>query len=1051
MRTCLLHKVAFTISFLVCSFLNTSAQSPGQIVRRSSPSTVLDFNSDGYTSTNTSGFTTSDITQSEIQFKTVPPAFLEPIGDLATGASGSFTDLVTSPTDKTGFVAYYDGTNLIFRLRVGSISNGAKAYSILIDADFKAGNSGSQPDPNYVAPTSQGSGNIGFEWEVLLAVGNSTTVTVNETDGKIGPSIVQASQTTNANNWQLSMALTTNSNNPDYFYDFYVPISVFTGTHAITASTQFRFVATTVNSPTSALTGSRSDIFGVNDINYPSTPDGWLAALNGTPPMTLTSLSSGSVAGVCTNPPVITSSSVVIGSGQSISGTWTRKDNTMDANATISVYRYSSAGALLNTYTSTSAYPSGVATGGSWTLTGITAASGDYFVAKAKGTNATLNESECLQSNIIYTTCSATINPTVLTQSSSKGICGSLTTGATAALIYRMDGTGNTLMNASNANTTYTATTFTWFACSGGPNNVANATYMVILTGSGCQSTPVFDCISGGAGSLSGLATNTGITFPASIYPFHTSISGVVPTYTSAQVATLFINNVLKTTLTIPANTTSYTFSGLQLNANDNIKVYLSGNGCTIYNSATVLCYNQPPVITTDANSNLLAGATTISGTSAASASITLNKTNPTTNSWTTTANASGAWSVTVPALVAGDTYTATVTAAGGCNTASAASSIATVAVVTTTCPVFTSTPYTDASTIVHGTVNVTTTGSIVRLYVDEALAGSQTINTTGTQNWDITSSLPLYNGAVLKATFQSGATGSEKADCATTTVTCTSPATPGISPASTTITAGQSVPYSVSSAIPTTWYAVSDNTGKSYATSIYNVAATSFSLTTSVFNTPGTYNLLLSADKLTGCPASTAAATVVVNAIATPVRFVSINARKTSQGNVVSWNVSDEADVNHYEVEKSFDGINFSVIGSVKYKQATGAENHYSYTDVAVANTEKMYYRIRQVDNNHIYTLSSIVMVKSSEVLFQVWPNPTSSQVNVNISVSSSQSTYVELLDLTGSKLLSKPVHLVTGINSVLVKELNTFTPGIYIFKVFADGENHMQKIVIK
>lgn len=99
MKSSTLHTVAFTIS-IVCSFLNTSAQSPGQIVRRSSPSSVLDLNGDGYTSTNSSGFTTSDVTQSEILFKTIPPAFLEPIGDLATGASGSFTDLVTAPTDK---------------------------------------------------------------------------------------------------------------------------------------------------------------------------------------------------------------------------------------------------------------------------------------------------------------------------------------------------------------------------------------------------------------------------------------------------------------------------------------------------------------------------------------------------------------------------------------------------------------------------------------------------------------------------------------------------------------------------------------------------------------------------------------------------------------------------------------------------------------------------------------------------------------------------------------------------------------------------------------
>jgi|GEM_PF-628280 len=1060
MRSCTKHTVVITLSIIVCSFLNASAQSPGQIVRRSSASSVLDPNGDGYISlpANT-GFTTSDITQSEIPFKSIPPAFTEPIGDLATGASGSFTDLVTSPTDKTGFMAYNDGTNLIFRLRVGSISSGAKAYSILIDADFKAGNSGSQADPNYVAPTSQGSGNIGFEWEVLLATGNSTTVTVNETDGKTGPNIVQVYQTTNSNNWQIATALTTNSNNPDYFYDFYVPLSAFTGTYALTSSTGFRMVATTVSSPTSALKGNRSDIFGVNDVNYPSTPDGWLAALNSTPPITLSQLSSGSVAGACTNPPVITSSSVVIGSGQSISGTWTRRDATMDANANITIYRYSSAGTLLNTYPSTSAYPSGIASGGSWTLTGITAASGDYFVAKAKGTSGTLNESECMQSNIIYTVCAATINPTVLSSSGTKGICGSLTTGATAALIYRMDGTGNTLMNGSNLNTTYTATTFSWFTCSGGTSNVAAATYMIVLTGSGCQSTPVFDCVSSGSGSLTPLTTSTGITFPSTIYPFNTSISGAVPVFaTGAQVATLFINGVLKATQTIAANTTSYSFSGLQLNANDNIKVYLSGNGCTVYNSTTVVCYNQPPVITTDANGALLAGATTISGTSAASASITLNKTNATTNSWTTTANGSGVWSVTVPALVAGDTYTATVTAAGGCSTASTASSTATVAAVTTTCPTISltpvsNTPYTDTSTIVYGTVNVTTAGSIVRLYVDGALAGSQTINATGTQNWTIVSSLPFYSGAVLKPTFQSGATGSEKTDCGvTSTVVCTSPATPSISPTSSTIYAGQKVTYTVSSAVNSTWYAVKDNTGKSYATSIYTTSTSNFSLPTANFNTPGTYNLLVSADKLTGCAASTASATVVVNAAVTPVRFISVNAAKTGGGIAVNWTVAAEADVSHYDIEKSFDGVNFGVIGSVKYKEAAALVNKYSFTDVAASNTDMVYYRIRQVDHNLFYTLSTIVMVKMApDKILQIWPNPASDQVTVNITVNNSQATYIDLLNLTGSRLLSKQVELIAGANSILIKNLHSFPPGVYLFKIVADGQTTMQKIVIK
>jgi hypothetical protein len=803
------------------------------------------------------------------------------------------------------------------------------------------------------------------------------------------------------------------------------------------------------------LTGSRSDIFGVNDVNYPSTPDGWLAALNGTPPVTLTNLSSGAVGGICTNPPVITSSSVTIGSGASVSGTWTRRDNTMDANATITIYRYSSSGSLLNTYTSTSAYPGGVATGATWTISGITAASGDYFIAKAKGTSTFLNESQCMQSNTIYAACGSTLAPTVLTQSSLRGICGSLTAGATAALIYKIDATGVTLMNSGSANTTYTANSFTWWSCLSG-NNVANGTYMIILSGNGCQSAPVYDCISNGASTLSGLSTNTGITFPAAIYPYMSSITGNIPSSTSTQSASIFVNGILKSTISIAANVTTYTFTGLQLNTADNIKVYLSpSSGCTTYNTATVVCYNQPPLITTDANGKLMAGATTITGTSAANASITLNKTNATTNSWTTTANSSGAWSVTVPALVAADTYTATVTSISGCSIASDASATATVVSVTTACPTITNAPFNDNNTTVNGTVNVSTTGSVVRLYLDGTLVGSQTMNTiAAAQSWQIVSSQPFYNGAVLKATFQSGANGSENTGCGTNTVTCTSPGTPSITPTSSTISTGQPVTYTVSNLVGSTWYAVQDNSGTSYATSTYTTASpgSNISISTSNFTTTGTYSLKITADKLTGCAASYATASVTVNNISLPVKFISIAAKNASDGVMVSWQVTNEVNVKEYVIERSYDGRTYADAGAVDYHKPVSSINQYSFADVSVNNNSKVYYRIRQADVDGRFTYSSIAIVTASIAKnIQVFPNPAVNEVNINITVAQPQLTTVELMDVNGKKLLSKAVYLVAGGNSFSLDHLAGFPKGTYFLKIVAGTENCYQKLIIK
>jgi hypothetical protein len=41
--------------------------------------------------------------------------------------------------------------------------------------------------------------------------------------------------------------------------------------------------------------------------------------------------------------------------------------------------------------------------------------------------------------------------------------------------------------------------------------------------------------------------------------------------------------------------------------------------------------------------------------------------------------------------------------------------------------------------------------------------------------------------------------------------------------------------------------------------------------------------------------------------------------------------------------------------------------------------------------------------------------------------------------------------VNLVPGSNSVVLKNLNAFSSGVYLLKVFIDGENNNQKIVIK
>ena len=262
------------------------AQSPGIIVRPAAGIgvTPLNPNGDGFSSITNSGFTTSDITQSEIPFKIVPPVFLEPTSDLLRGPAGLYSDLVRQVVG-SGFYIYNDGTNLLFRVRVGSIVSGSKGYSVLIDTDGKMGNTGASADPNYQAATTGINGNPGFEREVVLET--NFRVAVYNVDG-LSNAVKTDSFGINTNS-QISVALSTVSNTPDYFYDFYVPISSL----GITAATPLRMAATTVMAPKAAIGGPKSDIFGVNDDSYKDPMKSWEAVINNTLSFTLTDINSG--------------------------------------------------------------------------------------------------------------------------------------------------------------------------------------------------------------------------------------------------------------------------------------------------------------------------------------------------------------------------------------------------------------------------------------------------------------------------------------------------------------------------------------------------------------------------------------------------------------------------------------------------------------------------------------------------------------------------------------------------------------------------------------
>lgn len=1013
---------------------------PGFINRQATSAAgrlVLDPNSDGYSSATTSGFgAPSDVATSEIGYKIVESYSSEPFADLRRGPNHSYSDFVPDAA-RDGFYTYFTGTNFLFRFRLGSIMSGSKGYSVLLDTDGKFGATGTNADPNYQPATTGTNGNPGFEIEIVLET--NFRIAIYNVDGTSSPVLV-----TSYTNWQemsqVSIAATNGNGDPDFFMDFYVPFSALSAApFNLTTSTPLRLVPTTVMSPQAAIGGPKSDIYGLSDNNYTNTNQQYETFINSQPPVTLINLGGGGggFGGMCTAPPFV---NAPIGTGTvTIGGTWTASNLSGAVTiANITVYRN---GVFVGTV-------SNVSTGSTWSLASVSSANGDVFTAQAQAAG----ESMCLVSNSVTALgCNTSNIPSAagLTISclSNRGLEGAFAGTNTVKLYF----ISSTLVTSTLAGPAANSPTFgynlnNWFyngvnfngsqipsACSGGSPDMTNGTYYVttIASGSSCESAPVFACL--------GLTQTTTPTITQTeLYTSNTTVSG---TATAGATVYLWINGQQRATTTATGG--AYSFTGLVLSLNDvaEVRAIISGSCMSNAVSRTVRCFTNPPLINADKNNQVTAGQP-ITGTSSEPVGTTIRVFNAAGSVLvaTTTVQSGGTWSTaSVPFnAVAGVTYYAS--AQNGSCTVSANSGNVTAANNTSSARCGTiNSPVSAGATSVSGTLSSAVAGTTVNLYLDGELIGT---TTTGSTSWTV-SSIPattIYsNGTLTIGVRESGA--KEVICAASVIVECaSSPTSPVFTPTNTSITANQSVTYTITNAVTGSFYAISNSsTGQSLGTGKWAVSNGNLTLTTDPIPSVGTYNIVIKATNLSGvtvCTSLPSAATIVVNGTL-PLNLLSFNGAWVNEQVVLSWETEEERNTESFVVEKSLDGNQFQTLGK---KDAAGNSDHriaYSFTDIT-APVHLAYYRLKMLDRDGKFSYSRIVVmrrVERSEV--KLWPNPFRSAINISYKSETATVIEMRITDVSGKLLIAQRFNVNKGNNQLQSAQLHQLSSGTYFVTI--------------
>lgn len=181
------------------------------------------------------------------------------------------------------------------------------------------------------------------------------------------------------------------------------------------------------------------------------------------------------------------------------------------------------------------------------------------------------------------------------------------------------------------------------------------------------------------------------------------------------------------------------------------------------------------------------------------------------------------------------------------------------------------------------------------------------------------------------------------------------------------------------------------------------------------------------------------------------PVTLTSFNATARGSTNVLNWATSSEINLRMFEIERSYDGINFETIGGVNANRPSG-EGHYEWLDDNHDNGYN-YYRLRMVDFSGYYKYSNIAKVFSGIITgneLVVSPNPAKDHVVYGAKFSNAGTISVRLVNSSGAVVKKLQEKVTAGFNSFRIDGLQRLPSGLYILEVIEGGSSRKSRLLL-
>jgi len=177
------------------------------------------------------------------------------------------------------------------------------------------------------------------------------------------------------------------------------------------------------------------------------------------------------------------------------------------------------------------------------------------------------------------------------------------------------------------------------------------------------------------------------------------------------------------------------------------------------------------------------------------------------------------------------------------------------------------------------------------------------------------------------------------------------------------------------------------------------------------------------------------------------PITLLNFNAVPSGVNVLVKWTTINEINNDFFTVEKSLDGKNWTVLGTVKGLGNTNVTSDYALIDFAPVEGIQ-YYRLRQTDVDGKEALSGIVPVRfSSEAntTIVLFPQPAGNVLNVSIQNNENENANITVYSAMGQKMIE--MNSLSG--NMFQIDLSDLSSGIYYLELNLDGVVTKSKII--